>query len=78
MDERITALPAEAHTLAGQIEDQLAIWAERDPARHRFEVRRAGERACRLVDDLIHVLHQMREGLAAEVGEYDDARRGTV
>jgi hypothetical protein len=68
-------LPPTAHTLAARIEDQLREWNARDPARPRFETRRANERACRLLGDLIVVLQKFRDELTRELGEYDDARR---
>jgi hypothetical protein len=68
-------LPPEAHELAAKIEDELWGWKARDPARPRFETRRANERACRLLGDLIVVLQQFRDDLTRELGEYDDARR---
>jgi hypothetical protein len=68
-------LPPTAHTLAAKIQDEVRGWNARDPARPRFETRRANERACRLLGDLIVVLQGFRDELTRELGEYDDARR---
>jgi hypothetical protein len=68
-------LPPEAHALAAKIQDDVREWKKRDPARPRFETRRANERACRLLGDLIVVLQRFRDELTRELGEYDDARR---
>jgi hypothetical protein len=73
VDERL--LPPTAHTLAAKIQDEVRDWNARDPARPRFATRRANERACRLLGDLIVVLQDFRDELTRELGEYDDARR---
>lgn len=69
------SLPPEANALVAQVEDELSVWADRDPARHHPDVRKSGERACKLIGDLILVLQGLRDRITAEVGEYDDARR---
>lgn len=69
-------LPPQVTLLAGQVEDQLSAWADRDPAHHHPDVRRAGERATHLLGDLIAELQRLRDRVTAEVGAYDDERRG--
>lgn len=69
-----STLPPQAHVIAGQLEDKIRQWRDRDPAHYHPGTRAAGEEATRLCGSMIVVFSQLRDDLTVEIGAYESTR----
>ena len=69
-----TILPAEAHVVAGQLEDNLTVWRSRTPGVFHPSTRAACVESQLLCGEMILVFGRLRDELVAEMAAYDDER----